>query len=198
MKIIQPKIGFLDNKRLRQDLLQLIAQPSTADSPPCPGCKRHMPTLCSSQCAQAPTSLSIEPVNYPIEFKVVSLVFELTATRLIQPGWSCEGHLDPDGKLWKIPQVSFYSASPIYPQLLLKYIHSLELEKHLAYRWHVVLTDFGQTWETTYTLEPNLNWDHNVHFGKLQGDLNTLADNLCNRLKAFAQSTLNSLRPNPA
>ena len=193
MKIIQPSVGFLDHQRVRQDLLRLIAQPSAAVSPPCSGCKQHVPASCSSRCAQAPESLSIEPVNYPIEFKVVPLVYELAATRLMQPCWSCEGHLDPGGNLWKIPQVSFYSSSPIYPQLLLKHIYALEMRKQLAYSWHVVLSDYGQTWETTYTLEPNLNRDHTVHLGNLQSDLDTLADNLCNKLKSLAQAALIAL-----
>ncbi len=124
---------------------------------------------------------------------MVPLVFELAATRVMQPCWSCEGHLDPDGGLWKIPQVSFYSASPVYLQLLLKHIHALQLQKQLSHPWHVVLSDYGQTWETTYTLEPNLNCRQKIHLGNLQRDLDTLADNLCNRLKALAQSTLSSL-----
>lgn len=121
------------------------------------------------------------------------LVFELAATRLMQPCWSCEGHLGPDGALWKLPQVSFYSASPLYPQLLLRHIGNLELQKQLTYRWRVVLSDYGQTWQPTYTLEPELSRDSNIHLGKLQHDLYILADDLCNKLKALAQATFSAL-----
>lgn len=193
MKIIQPTVGFLDRERIRQDLQRLLAQPSAAESPPCPGCSDHLPPSCSSKCGQASQNLSSEPIAYPVETNVVPLVFELAATRLMQPCWSCEGHLNPSGALWKLPQVSFYSASTVYPQLLIKHIYALELRKQLSCPWHIVLSDYGQTWEATYTLEPNLNREHAVHLGNLQHDLNTLADNLCNKLKSFAQSALSEL-----
>lgn len=194
MKIIQPTVSFLDREQIRQDLQRLLAQPTAAEAPPCSGCTQHVPVSCSSRCGQAPQSLSSEPVNYPVETNVVPLVFELAATRLMQPCWSCEGHLNPSGQLWKMPQVSFYSASPIYPQLLLKHICTLAMHKHLSYPWHVVLSDYGQTWETTYTLEPNLNREQQVHLGNLQRDLNTLADHLCDKLKALAHSALRELQ----
>lgn len=193
VKIVQPMTGFLDRERIRSDLQRLLTQPVPADSPPCLGCKEHFPPTCSSKCAQAPQSLSTEPINYPIETNVVPLVFELAATRLMQPCWSCEGHLNPLGDLWKLPQVSFYSASTVYPQLLIKHIYALEFKKQLSYPWHIILSDYGQTWETTYTLEPNLNREHKVHLGNLQRDLNTLADGLCNKLKSLAQSALSEL-----
>lgn len=194
VKIVQPNVGLLDRERIRQDLQRLLAQPTPVESPPCSGCTQHVPVSCSSRCGQAPQSLSSEPENYPVETNVVPLVFELSATRLMQPCWSCEGHLNPDGELWKLPQVSFYASSPIFPQLLIKHISALEMRKQLAYPWHVVLSDYGQTWETTYTLEPNLNREHKVHLGNLQRDLNTLADHLSDKLKALAQSALRELQ----
>lgn len=194
MKIVQPNVGLLDRERIKQDLQRLLAQPSPAESPPCSGCNQHVPVSCSSKCEQAPQSLSSEPASYPVETNVVPLVFELSATRLMQPCWSCEGHLNASGELWKLPQVSFYSASPIYPQLLLKHICALAMHKQLTYPWHVVLSDFGQTWETTYTLEPNLNREQKVHLGNLQHDLNTLADHLSVKLKALAQAALSELK----
>jgi hypothetical protein len=190
MKIDQPRVSTLDRARIKQDLLRLIAQPVAAESPPCVSCGNHVPANCSSKCAQAAASLSSEPARYPVEIKVVPLVFELAATRVMQPCWSCEGHLGPNGELWKLPQVSFYAESPLYPQLLLKHIHALELQKRLTYPWHVVLSDYGQTWDTTYTLEPNLSRQQAIHLGNLQADLNALAENLNDRLKAIARSAL--------
>lgn len=198
MKIIKPNADFQHSQQVRQDLLRLIAQPSAAEVPPCPGCKLHSQMACTSDCQNAPQQLSIDAVNYPIETNVVPLVYELAAMRVIQPCWSCEGHLNPNGELWKIPQVSFYSASPIYAQLLLRHISALKLQKRLTYPWHVALSDFGQTWDVTYTLEPNLNYDQarHVQLNLLQRDLNTLAENLCARLKTLAQAMLTEL-PEP-
>ncbi|MBI3773413.1 MAG: hypothetical protein HY272_12025 [Gammaproteobacteria bacterium] len=198
MKIIKPNIDVQHNRQIRADLLRLIAQPSAAEAPPCPSCTLHPKLACSSNCEHAPQQLSIDAVNYPIETNVVPLVYELASVRLIQPCWSCEGHLNPNGELWKIPQVSFYSQSPIYAQLLIRHISALNLQKRLTYPWHVALSDFGQTWDVTYTLEPNLNYDQprQVQLNLLQHDLNTLADHLCVRLKTLAQVMLNELTEN--
>lgn len=195
MKIIQPNVDMRHTDQVKQDLLRLIAQPSAAEAPPCPGCTLHPKLICSSGCEHAPRQLSIDAINYPIETNVVPLVYELSAVRLLQPCWSCEGHLNPKGELWKIPQVSFYSESPIYAQLLLRHISSLNLRKRLTYPWHIALSDFGQTWDVTYTLEPNLNYDQarHVQLKLLQHDLNTLAENLYARLKMLAQAMLNEL-----
>lgn len=195
MKIITPNADVQHSQQVRADLLRLIAQPSAAEVPPCPDCKLHSQVTCASNCEHAPRNLSIDAINYPIESNVVPLVYELAAVRLIQPCWSCEGHLNPNGELWKIPQVSFYSESPMYAQLLLRHISALDLQKRLTYPWHVVLSDFGQTWDITYTLEPNLNYDqaHHIQLNLLQRDLNTLAENLSARLKILAQAMLDEL-----
>jgi hypothetical protein len=196
MKIIKPSTDSQHRQQAREDLMRLIAQPAAIESPPCPGCTLHSKLTCSSSCNQAPQKLSIDAINYPIETNVVPLVFELAAARLMQPCWSCEGHLNPKGELWKIPQVSFYSESPIYAQLLVRHISALRLQKQLTYPWHVALSDFGQTWDLTYTLEPNFNHgqNHQADIIQLQRDLNMLADNLCARLKILAQAMLEELQ----
>lgn len=195
MKIVKPNEDFPRSQQIRLDLLQLIAQPSAAEAPPCPGCSIHRDPKCSAHCEHAAQGLSTDPASYPIEPHVIPLVYELATARLIQPCWSCEGHVSPDGGLWKLPQVSFYSRSAIYPQLLLRHIAILEGRKQLCCSWHVALSDFGQTWDVTYTLEPNLNYDQlrTIHLDPLHQDLSTLAFNLCANLKTLAGAMLNEL-----
>ncbi len=193
VRIALPTASNMDPEQMKRDLARFIAQPGPAQVPPCPACAHHIPEQCSSRCVSAAPSLSSEPSRYPIEVKVVALVFELSATRLLQPCWSCEGHLGPDGELWKTPQVSFYSASPLYIQLLLRHIYALTLQKRLVYSWHVVVSDFGQTWDLTYTLEPDFKHDKSIHLGNLQSDLQVLAEDLSVRLKALAKQALEDL-----
>jgi len=51
--------------------------------------------------------------NFPIESGIAPLVFELKRLGVFEPCWSCEGHNDPGGNLWKIPRVWFYCDSVV-------------------------------------------------------------------------------------
>lgn len=190
MHINAPKITAQDITQVREALNSIISQPTASELAPCQNCEKHIPDDCSASCANVHASLSSDPVNHPIESKVVPLVFELTSVRVIQPCWSCEGHFNQNGELWKLPQITFYSLSPIYPQLLLAHINQLKLNKKLSYDWHVVLTNFGKSWHMSYSLEPNLNNISEPHLGKLQIDLTTISENLHDNIKIIAKNVL--------
>jgi hypothetical protein len=130
------------------------------------------------------------PVRYPIESKVVPLVFELTASRLMQTCWSCEGHMDKQNRLWKVPQVSFYADSPIYPKLVLIHLTRLYQARQLGYRWHVVLSDFTQTLSLTYSIQPDLNQEESPRLGLLQQDLQVISNDMHSQLKLIARELL--------
>lgn len=193
MHIVRPKKGLLDSRRVAEDLQDLLITPEQQQQPPCPGCKNFTPTRCNARCPDAPTALSIDPQQYPLEPNVVSLVYELVSSRLLQTCWSCEGHFDNDGKLWKLPQVSFYSASPVYPQLLLRHVNDLYQARRLAYPWQVVLSDYAQTWGLTYTVEPNLVHVPEPRLGLLHQDLRIISEDLLLKLKEQARKMLQSL-----
>lgn len=190
MHIPAPKRALVCDSETRLQLEQFLLQPGPSEQAPCPGCKQHMPDNCSAKCGEAAQALSIEPERYPIESKVVPLVFEIMTTRLMQSCWSCEGHMDPDNKLWKVPQVSFYSDSPIYPKLVLIHLTRLYQDKVLGYRWHVVLSDFTQTLGLTYSIQPDLNQEEQPRLGLLQQDLQTISKNMHTRLKDIAAELL--------
>ena len=192
MKIPTPQNELRCDSETRSQLELFIAQPEPADLAPCPGCGHHEPETCSGQCEQASKALSIEPERYPIESKVVPLVFELTASRLLQTCWSCEGHMDHNNKLWKVPQVSFYCESPIYPKLVLIHLSRLFQSKMLGYRWHVVLSDFTQTLSLTYSIQPDLNQEDAPRLGLLQQDLQIISDDMHSRLKLIASELLHT------
>jgi len=196
MHIHKPQENFQNSTQVREALELIISQPSAKESAPCTNCENHVPNMCNTTCINAPSSLSSDPINHPIEDKVVPLVFELTSVRVMQPCWSCEGHFNPDGKLWKLPQINFYSLSPIYPQLLLMHINELKINKKLSHDWHIVLADFGQSWHMSYSIEPNLNQVSDPHLGALQNDISIIAEDLNNNIKKLAQKMLLDLKVN--
>jgi len=190
MKIPTPQNELRCDSETKAQLEHFIGQPEPSELAPCGGCRQHVPESCSSQCQQAPEALSIEPERYPIESKVVPLVFELTASRLMQTCWSCEGHMDQNNKLWKVPQVSFYCDSPIYPKLVLIHLTRLFQTKLLGYRWHVVLSDFTQTLSLTYSIQPDLNQEDSPRLGLLQNDLQVISNDMHGNLKLIATELL--------
>lgn len=194
MHIIKPGDKYFDEGQLAADLEDFINQPEPTETPPCPGCEKHVAEMCSSKCPEAPKALSIEPERYPVESKVVPLVYELMSSRLMMTCWSCEGHMGEDGKLWKLPMVSFYSMSPAYPKMLLKHLETLNYKKLLKYRWHIVLSDFSQTAGVTYSIQPDLSFESDVHLGQLQQDVVNIGTDTVQKLKVIAREMLHDLK----
>lgn len=192
---IEPPGPFVENRqRTRAELELLLCQPGSHLAPPCQNCQEHIISQCNAKCVNAPRALSSDPARYPVEPKVVPLVYELRKTRVMQPCWSCEGHMDADGKLWKYPQVSFYSSTPLYAVLLVNYLTLLKHKKKLNQEWIIVISGFGQKHTgITYTIEPKLNADSKPHLGSLHCDLITIADNLEIQIKDQARKMLESL-----
>ncbi|MCK4743276.1 MAG: hypothetical protein KAT25_05610 [Sulfuriflexus sp.] len=190
MKIPVPEESFFADSNIKEDLRLFLEQPSPQQLAPCPGCQQHTPDDCSSKCTDAAEALSIDPVLYPIEKNVVPLVYELMATQLIQTCWSCEGHMNENNTLWKLPQVCFYTASSAYVKLLCRHIALLNQHKCLKHPWHIVLSEFSMNSRLAYSIQPNLNDVNEPHLGLLQQDLNIIADDLNNKLKKYAKEFL--------
>lgn len=203
MHIPRPNLTDSDVQELIDDLNLLIKQPTALQSPPCPNCTDNTKLVwdrekCSASCEHASYALSEEPDRYPIEEHVVPLVFELTSMRLVHTCWSCEGHLDIDGQFWKLPQVSFYSMKPIYSQLLCNYLARLFWRKKLSYQWEVALTNFGRTWDVTYTIKCDLSRIKHPDIALMQKDLLDMADNLSHNIKEDAVALIKDIESNRA
>lgn len=199
MYIPTPKPGFLNKDVSERELQELIEQPGAQELRPCPNCQlpsdslspTHNAVSCDVNCDNAPQALSSEPEQHPIEDNVVKIVFELSTLRLMQPCWSCEGHLNGQGKLWKLPQVGFYAASALYPKLLATYLTRLKNQKDLNYPWQVTIVDYGQTWGPTYQMEPALNQiEEDIELPLLQADLQRISNGLAEQLKQEARRML--------
>jgi len=175
---------------MRESLQRFIDHPEPAVIAPCPGCSKHVPRDCSPKCDEAPQALSIDPVRYPLEPKVIPLVYEVMASAGLKSCWSCEGHMNNEGELWKVPQVCFYSDTAIYPQLVLMHLLDLFQAKKLNFNWHVVLSEFNRSLDITYSIQPNLNHVSEPHLGALQHDLGVISDDMHVKVKAIARELL--------
>jgi hypothetical protein len=132
---------------------------------------------CSPDCPDAPQALSSDPDAYPIEPGIVPLVFALTRTGLFAPCWSCEGHLRPDGSLWKLPSVWFNCDAMAHVRLLADGLGRLAHIGRLATTWRVVVTySDPDNPHTTFALEPLPDTDATLQ--QLRRDANEIANAL--------------------
>ena len=148
-------------------------------------CSQHCPECgstkcdcrCTPHCPVAPTALSGDPAHYPIEPGIMPLVFEMKRQGMFTPCWSCEGHLDGQGVLRKLPQVWFYCTSPLHLRLLAAGLAGLAHGGRLSAPWQVVVT-YSDTDnpQTTYSLEPQPAAGHSLP--RLQADVQILANAL--------------------
>lgn len=196
--------GESPSVRVRQDLNLLLSQPTDREQRPCSdchercGCSKHSVTCCcscSADCLNVPRQLSSDPDLYPIEPRIVPLVYELNALRVVEPCWSCEGHAPQLGKPMKLPQVWFTSPSPKYADLLMQHIGDLYAKKKLAYSWIVALNPYNPGGDAvTYVVRPDLaRVSGDPKLDMLQLDLQTIAKELRTILCALARGELRNL-----
>lgn len=133
---------------------------------------------CRRDCAKAPARLSSDPDRFPVEEKIAPLVFELKKLGVFFPCWSCEGHNDPAGKLWKLPRVWFYADSVVHLRLLSDAINEMSVRGVLSTRWQVTVTfSDDANADTTFSLEPGAD-AHGVGLDRLQSDIATISAGL--------------------
>ncbi len=133
---------------------------------------------CHRDCQFAPVRLSSEADDYPLETLIAPLVFELKKLGVFYPCWSCEGHNDREGKLWKIPRVWFYSDSVVHLRALSTAINELTLKRLLSVKWQLVVSHSDDdNADTTFSLEPRMGADE-VGLDQLRSDIVTISTKL--------------------
>ncbi len=126
---------------------------------------------------------------------MMPLVYALTSLRLVPPCWSCEGHLRPIGGLTRLPQIWFYSASTVYPELIASYLVDLKIRGKLTHQWAVSVCPHTPGGATLFQIQPEglqpleLQAEalHSLHH-----DLQTIGDSL---VVSIRQLALNLLTP---
>ncbi len=178
MKIERRKDGGTHADQLREDLARILHSDSDGLPVCAPDCPSASPEHCSRRCPDIPVILSSDPAKHPLEDRIAPLVYELKRLEAFHPCWSCEGHNDPDGKLWKIPRVWFYCESVVQLRVLADAVKELHLAEKLSVPWRVTLTFSNEDdADTTFYLEPNLDHERPL-LPALQRDIDAIADHL--------------------
>lgn len=177
MRIARLKKSARGQDEIRRELDEVTKAEPT--NPPVCGdhCTKYQESTCHMHCPDAPAMLSSE-ADYPLEPKITPIVFELKRLGVFHPCWSCEGHEDAAGKLWKHPRVWFYAQSVVHVRLLADSMAELYLGGKLNASWEVVLTvtDTDNT-DTSFSLQPNLKGEV-VTLLELHQDLEIIAAQL--------------------
>ena len=131
---------------------------------------------CTPDCPHAARALSTEPDRYPIEPAILPLVFAMKRSRILDPCWSCEGHLGAGGSVWKMPMVWFYCRSMVYLRLLGDGLNRMKGIGSLKAPWGVAITysDPGNP-DTTFSLQPAPGEGRNYSLPELQRDARAIA-----------------------
>lgn len=195
------KINTLQNNtkdHLLEDLKYLLSRPLKR---PCDGCVKpcscaknspECPCSCSLDCPIAATMLTSDR-NFPIEDKVLSMVLALKNLQTVQPCWSCEGHLDGKGDLFRAPQVWFYTDSLLYPQLIGEVIQQQKIRKQLHYFWELKLTTINR-WDTAFILTPAFDKKLDLNLEIMQKDMKEIAEHLVDNTRNLAIEWLKEIK----
>ena len=176
----------------RNDIERLLDQPSDHDARPCPGCTLTCPTCgskscvcnCSFTCDDAPRMLSSDPDDFAIEAGIVALVYAVNSLRLTPPCWSCEGHYNKSGDLYKLPRVWFYARSMAYPDLISDVLSDLAIAHRLSLAWQVCVVSWSDSLDVTFAIEPRFDPARQPELGMLRHDATVIADSLMADIKA--------------
>ncbi len=184
MKISTP--SFNDD-RFMADIRKLITQPSVNEAPICAQCcfnfsdygSESANDICSMNCQYASQNLSSDPKRYPIEQNIVPIVYALSSLKVTVPCWSCEGHVNNEGILTKLPQTWFYSASSIYTKLISEALSALKNQRQLTYEWVIIILPYSQSkFLVTYSIEPKYSDINSLELVALHEDILTIGANL--------------------
>ncbi len=179
MRVKPGNDALKSREKIKLDLArarELSPHPEPVCRPECPQYDSN--TGCNRSCTDIARQLSSEGDRYPIEGKVAPLAFEIKRFGLFEPCWSCEGHDNAYGTLWKKPRVWFYADSVVHVRALTDAVNELNASRKLSTLWGVVIThsDLDNP-STTFSLEP-LEPDSLVGVEPLHLDLIVLADEL--------------------
>ena len=186
MKIERREKSAQESAEIRAELSKVASPPAKTGRVCDPSCDlvcstcgdTHCSCACFNGCPQIPSVLTSDP-NSPIEGKIASLTFELKRLGVFKPCWSCEGHNDYAGALWKVPRVWFYCDSVLHVRLLADALKDLEIKELISGPWQVRLTFSDKNNpDTTFSLEPVIQRSSGATLAALQQDVMVIADKL--------------------
>ena len=189
---IAPRPNRAGRRTVKRDV-QRARKLAPVPEPVCgSNCPDYDPAVgCHRFCQAAPLRLSSDPTS-PLEPLIAPLTFELKRLGVFHPCWSCEGHNDQAGQLWKLPRVWFYAHSVVHIRALGEALDRLFIDKRVSARWRVVLTHSdADNPDTTFSLEPEPAAEQRL--SDLQADARAIAEGVeahfwgaCDRLQQQA------------
>lgn len=185
MKIDPKRVTKQKSTQERTSLLRILGQPSLEQVRPCPDCElpcashvsRTCTCSCNTQCELAAQSLSSDPTRYPIESKIMPLVMQISALRVCQPCWSCEGHANQKGDILNLPCVWFYVDDMTVLEVFSHFLASASAQQNLACQWHIEVV-YGVT-ELAFSCTPSA-WalPPEISLRSLHGDIAKLSSSI--------------------
>ena len=184
MKIERRTKDRRDDTELRADLARVSATTEHPGRACGPGCKAVCPTcpstICNCNCSRDRPDIPVKmttDANFPIESSVAPLVYELKRMGIFEPCWSCEGHNDQNGKLWKIPRVWFYCASAVKVRVLSDVLKNLKIKERITAPWQVSLTYSEEDNPAArFSLEPVIGPDSLFTLDDLRHDIKVISE----------------------
>ncbi len=194
MKIEDLNLDEDHRRRRAQELRDLMTQPTARQQRVCPGCDIRCAQCgsisctcsCAPDCADAPQQMSSDPEKHPVEAGIVPLVYALNELRVFHPCWSCEGHVEDDGRLIRPPHVWFSVRTTVYLSLINHCLFHLHFEKKLSRDWQIKVVDWGQTEDSGFSLEPVTAKGEKIDLAALRRDVRVIAEGLLSGVRAAA------------
>lgn len=192
MKITKLTSSMQALSHQQKELSLVLAQLSDHSNRPCQHCTRICPCCnssscncdCSVTCPDAPNELSSEEITFAIEAKILPLVYAFNQMNICQTCWSCEGHVNADGIMNKLPQVWFYTNSLMLIRVLSECISLFKAKKITKYEWQIVSVYTAKDSEmNAFALKPDLNFVAEADLTLLQQDILSIAQSLPKELE---------------
>ena len=128
---------------------------------------------------------------FPIEDRIAPLVYAFHQLNQCPPCWSCEGHLDLDGTIKRLPAVWFYASSQVFAGMIWEYVASLWLKKQTNASWRVVVAvTEPHGMEPAYSLEPEVPDGSSLTLAELQSDIDVIAQDLVSYMQDKTQDLI--------
>lgn len=201
MRYFEPDFKDADKQYYCSMLEKVFSQPSIKEARPCLNCSvpcdcsrsSTCTCKCSWDCEFISIEISSDPVRYPIEKKIIPLVYELNGLRLCPSYYSCEGHTNDAGVVVKFPMVYFYSEIILMPVLFAEYLEQLKIDKILTYDWHIVALGFSPNMIPSYSIKINQDPEINYRLDFLQNDIKKMSNGLAYNIQILANKHLKKL-----
>ncbi len=187
MKIKPPTRLERAMARARSESLRAIDMATKSDRVCGPHCNAACPVcggtdcrcMCNRKCEEMPAAISSDGAKYPVEPAIAPLVFELTRLGCFEPCWSCEGHTDKQGGLWKLPQLWFYADSMTSIRVLSDVLSELQQTGVTKFVWEITLThSTSETPTPTFSLHPAGVATSSLALPEMQSDLRAMSESI--------------------